>query len=239
MTKREAATGTGAPGVLQSLVYRHQRAFPTVGDMVYQIIRDGILQGAFAPGERLRQDELAEAIGVSRIPVRSALMQLDAEGLITFHSYRGALVTDVTVADMREIYEIRALVEPHALRKAMRAMTPERLEHLEQLARELNEVEDGAEFLALRLGFFTALYEGGEQPLMLGLIERLRMRAGRYWLERDVEYVRGPGERDHTQILGYLRAADADGAAQWLQEHLERLGGQLVELMEQEQAKKS
>jgi DNA-binding GntR family transcriptional regulator len=236
VTKRDGEPAAGTVEVLRSLVHRHQRAFPTVSDMVYQIIRDGILQGAFEPGERLRQDELAEAIGVSRIPVRSALMQLDAEGLITFHSYRGAIVTSVTVDDMREIYEIRALVEPHALRKAMRAMTPERLGHLERLARELNAVEDGAEFLALRIGFFTELYEGGQQPLMLALIERLRMRAGRYWLERDVEYVRGPGERDHTQILGYLREADADGAADWLREHLEQLGRQLVALMQKEQS---
>jgi DNA-binding GntR family transcriptional regulator len=233
VTKRDGAGGTTA--VLQSLAERHQRAFPTVSDMVYEIIRDGILQGAFAPGERLRQDELAEAIGVSRIPVRSALMQLDAEGLIDFHSYRGALVTDVSIDDMREIYEIRALVEPHALRKAMRTMTPERLEHLERLARELNGIEDGAQFLERRIGFFTELYSGGEQPLMLALIERLRMRAGHYWLERDIEYVRGPGERDHVQILGFLTAGDADGAAEWLQGHLEQLGRQLVELMEQKQ----
>ena len=158
MTKRDGASGTAA--VLQSLAERHQRAFPTVSDMVYEIIRDGILQGAFAPGERLRQDELAEAIGVSRIPVRSALMQLDAEGLIDFHSYRGALVTDVSIDDMREIYDIRALVEPHALRKAMRTMTPERLEHLERLARELNDIEDGAQFLERRIAFFTELYSG-------------------------------------------------------------------------------
>lgn len=208
--------------------------FPTVSDMVYDIIREGILNGTFAPGERLRQDELAGAIGVSRIPVRSALMQLDAEGMITFHAYRGALVTDVGVDDMREIYEIRALVEPYALRKAMSAMTPERLAQLEQLAQELNGIEDGGEFLMQRIAFFRELYDGGRQPVLVAMIERLRMRAGRYWLERDLEYVLRPEERDHVQILRYLRAGDAEGAARWLQEHLERLGEQLVALMEGE-----
>jgi DNA-binding GntR family transcriptional regulator len=233
VTRRDGAGGTAA--VLQSLAERHQRAFPTVSDMVYEIIRDGILQGAFAPGERLRQDELAAAIGVSRIPVRSALMQLDAEGLIDFHSYRGALVTDVSIDDMREIYEIRALVEPHALRKAMRTMTPERLEQLERLARELNDIEDGVRFLERRIGFFTELYSGGEQPLMVELIGRLRMRSGRYWLERDLEYVLEPSERAHVQILGFLERGDAEGGARWLQGHLEHLGRQLVVRMQQEQ----
>lgn len=208
--------------------------FPTVSDMVYEIIRDGILQGTFAPGERLRQDELAEAIGVSRIPVRSALMQLDAEGMITFHSYRGALVADIGIDDMREIYELRALVEPYALRKAMRAMTPERLAHLEQLAQELNGIEDGREYLSRRIAFFRELYEGGRQPNLVALIERLRMRAGRYWVERDLEYVLQPSERDHVQLLRYLRTGDADGAAEWLADHLARLGEQLVALMEKE-----
>jgi DNA-binding GntR family transcriptional regulator len=208
--------------------------FATVSDMVYEIIRDGILEGRFAPGERLRQDELASAIGVSRIPVRSALMQLEAEGMIIFHAYRGALVADVGADDMREIYEIRALVEPYALRKAMVAMTPERLAELERMAHELNEIEDGSEFLSRRIAFFGELYEGGRQPVLTALIDRLRMRAGRYWLERDLVYLRPPGERDHIQVLRYLRADDADGAAQWLRRHLETLGEQLVARMEAE-----
>jgi DNA-binding GntR family transcriptional regulator len=219
-------------GALRSIVDRHGRHFRTVGDMVYEVLRESILKGVFQPGERLRQDRLAGAIGVSRIPVRSALRQLESDGLITSHPYRGAVVNTLTVDEMREIYELRVLLETHALRKALGAMTVERLETLETLARELNEIADGEEFLAWRMDFFRELYGGAEQPRLVGIIERLRAEAGRYWLERRVDYVRGPGQRDHMQVLEFLRRGDTERAVDWLQEHLNTLRDELVALME-------
>jgi DNA-binding GntR family transcriptional regulator len=220
-------------GAFRSIVDRHGRGFRTVGDMTYEVIREGILKGIFAPGERLRQDQLAGAIGVSRIPVRSALLQLESEGLITFHPYRGAVVNKLTIDEMREIYELRVVLETHALRKALGAMTPERLEHLDQLARELNDVADGEEFLARRMDFFRELYGGVHQPRAVGMIERLRAEAGRYWLERNVEYVRRPGQRDHMQVLEFIKEGDTEGAVRWLELHLHTVCDELVRLMEE------
>jgi DNA-binding GntR family transcriptional regulator len=133
---------------------------------------------------------------------------------------------------MREIYEIRALLETHALRNAMKTMTPERLEHLESLARELNEIDDGEKFLARRMAFYRELYDGAHQPQLIALIERLRASAARYWLQRQVDYVRRPGQRDHQEVLQFLRRDDVEGAVAWLQLHLERLCEELVALME-------
>jgi DNA-binding GntR family transcriptional regulator len=220
-------------GAFRSIVDRHGRTFKTVGDMTYEVIRESILKGIFAPGERLRQDQLAGAIGVSRIPVRSALLQLESEGLITFHPYRGAVVNKLSVEEMREIYELRSVLETHALRKAMGAMTAERLEHLDQLARELNDVADGEEFLARRMDFFRELYDGVHQPRAIGMIERLRAEAGRYWLERNVEYVRRPGQRDHMQVLAFITQGDTEGAVRWLEQHLRSVCDELIGLMQE------
>src|SRR5215218_1634680 len=162
----------------RSIVDRNSRQFRTVGDMVYEVLREGIIKGVFQPGERLRQDQLAGAIGVSRIPVRSALMQLESDGLITFNPYRGAVVNKLSADEMREIYELRAVLEAHALRKAVSAMTPERLAHLERLARQLNEVNDGEEFLTRRNEFYAELYDGEHHARTVSLIERLRAEAG-------------------------------------------------------------
>jgi DNA-binding GntR family transcriptional regulator len=224
---------TATDGAFRSIVDRHGRQFKTVGDMTYEVIRESILKGIFQPGERLRQDKLAGAIGVSRIPVRSALLQLESEGLITFHPYRGAVVNKLTIDEMREIYELRAVLETHALRKALKAMTPERLEHLEQLARELNDVADGEEFLARRMDFFRELYDGAHQPRAIGMIERLRAEAGRYWLERRVEYVRRPGQRDHMQVLEFIQRDETEGAVRWLEQHLESVCDELIALMQE------
>jgi DNA-binding GntR family transcriptional regulator len=221
--------------LFRSIVDRNSRQFRTVGDMVYEVLREGILKGVFQPGERLRQDQLAEAIGVSRIPVRSALLQLESEGLITFNPYRGAVVNKLSAPEMREIYELRAVLESHALRKAVKAMTPERLAHLEQLARELNGIKDGEEFLNRRNDFYRELYDREHQARTVDLIERLRAEAGRYWLERKVEYVSRPGQRDHLHLIEYIREGDIERAVTWLQNHLQRVCDELVALMEEDQ----
>jgi DNA-binding GntR family transcriptional regulator len=219
---------TDGDGSFQSIVDRHGRQFRTVGDMAYEVIREGILTGVFAPGERLRQDALASLIGVSRIPVRSALMKLESQGLITFEPYRGAVVNTLTPSDAREIYGIRFALEAHALRNAMTAMTPERLERLEGLARELNEVENGEEFLQRRAEFYHELYDVKRQPRLVAMIDRLREEVGRYSIEHNLNYVRPPGERDHAQLLSFLRAGDPDGAVRWLEGHFEHVCERLL-----------
>lgn len=219
-------------GGLRSIADRHGRRFRTVGDMAYEVIREAILTGVFQPGERLRQDRLAEAIGVSRIPVRAALAKLESQGLIKFEPYRGAIVHVLTVEQVREIYEIRSVLEAHALRKAMESMTPERLERVERLARELNEIEGPEEFLTRRTDFYRELYNGRRQPQLIALIERLRGEVARYTFEHNVDYTRRPGERDHLGLIPFLRAGDVDGAMQWLQEHLDRVCERLVDRLE-------
>jgi DNA-binding GntR family transcriptional regulator len=162
-------------------------------------------------------------------------MQLETEGLIEFLPYRGAIVSGLSVEEMRENYEIRTILETHALRKALTAMTPERLDHLEALARRLNEVDSPEEFLARRTEFYRELYDGDRQPQLMALIEKLRTDAGRYWLQRNVGYVTRPGERDHLQVLEHIRQGDHDGAVESLAAHLQTICEQLVEIMESQE----
>jgi DNA-binding GntR family transcriptional regulator len=213
---------------LASIVDRHGRAFRTVGDMAYEVIREGIRTGVFQPGERLRQETLATQIGVSRIPVRSALMKLESEGLITFEPYRGAIVNSLSTDAARETYEIRKVLEAHALRKAMTAMTPERLEKLDRLAAELNAVENNIEFLQQREEFYHELYDMKRQPKLVDMIDKLRGEVARYSIEHNLNYVRPPGERDHHQLLAFLKADDADGAVAWLHAHLDQVCERLL-----------
>jgi len=219
-------------GGLRSIADRHGRRFRTVGDMAYEVIREGIMTGVFQPGERLRQDRLAEAIGVSRIPIRAALLKLESQGLVKFEPYRGAVVHVLTADQVREIYEIRAVLESHALQKAMHSMTPSRLDRIERLAHELNEVEGGEEFLRRRTDFYRELYDARRQPQLIGLIERLREEVARYTAEHKVDYTRRPGERDHAGVLPFLRTGDVGGAVDWLQEHLEHVCARLVDSLE-------
>jgi DNA-binding GntR family transcriptional regulator len=213
---------------LAALVDGHRSRFRTVGDMAYEVIREGILTGVLRPGERLRQDALATQIGVSRIPVRSALMKLESQGLVTFEPYRGAVVNTLTPGAAREIYEIRSVLETYALRKAMTAMTPDRLVRLEELANELNAVDNAEEFLQRRAVFYHELYDAKRQPRLVEMIDRLREEVARYSIEHNLNYERPVGDRDHTHLLGFLKANDVEGAVEWLHQHLEQVRERLL-----------
>ena len=106
--------GAGLDG-LQGLASQAAVGYRSVGAMVYDVLRDAILSGVFEPGQKLRQETLAEAIGVSRVPVRSALIQLEADGLVEMQDRKGAVVRSLTVEQVTEIYELRQLLEEHAL----------------------------------------------------------------------------------------------------------------------------
>jgi DNA-binding GntR family transcriptional regulator len=103
-------------------------------ERAYQIVRQGILDGRFAPGERLKEEELAQEIGVSRTPIREALRRLDLEGLLSFVPNHGTKVADWAAQDIEEIFSLRALLESHAAGLAARRMTPDALARLRDLA---------------------------------------------------------------------------------------------------------
>jgi DNA-binding GntR family transcriptional regulator len=214
----------------KDIVRRTQAHYRTVGEMVTSAIRQAILNGVFEPGQHLKQDALAESMGVSRMPVRSALMRLESEGLVEFNPHRGAVVSMLTPDQVREIYDVRILLESHALRRAIEGLDPERIEHLDELATELDREQDGERFLQLRVAFYRELYEAASSPLLVDLIERLRAEVGRYWLRRRVV---DKDELGHRELLVYARRKDANGAVRWLRTHLKGVGEELASLIKQ------
>lgn len=87
--------------------------------LVVEVLRERILSGDIAAGEPLRQSALAEALNVSRIPVREALLQLEAEGLVKFEPHKGATATVLSVEQVTELFELRAMIETDLLAKAI------------------------------------------------------------------------------------------------------------------------
>ena len=154
--------------------------YRTVESMVYDVLRDAILDGILPPGQRLRQEILAAAIGVSRVPVRSALLQLEAQGLVEFHDRKGAVVHALTCQQVREIYDLRILLEGHALRMSMESMTPQRLERMRLLAARADSQLEKEDFVATRKQFFREMYDAEHHPLLMQHIEDLRLKVGRY-----------------------------------------------------------
>lgn len=113
---------------------------PNAADTAYGAIRDGILDGGYGPGDRLREEELAEAVGVSRTPIREALRRLAADGLVELGTNRGAQVVAFTDTDLAEIFDLRGLIEPYAHGLAAATIDATTLEHLCALAEEMESL---------------------------------------------------------------------------------------------------
>ncbi|MDT4983995.1 MAG: hypothetical protein QOF95_1485 [Pseudonocardiales bacterium] len=203
--------------------------YKTIGQMVYAVLHEAITNGAFAPGEWLRQESLAEAIGVSRIPVRTALLQLESEGLVTFHPHRGARVRTLSPAQIDEIYGLRVLLEAHALRLSMARMTADRLAHMQGLAEKLDAEPEGVGFLDTRVRFYREVYDAANNPLLVEMIEELRGHVGRFLLGFRFDG-QGHAHRKHASLVEHVRSGDLIAAENWLRSHLEEVRAGILEL---------
>lgn len=212
---------------LSAIAESVRRRFPTVEDMTQSFIRDAIVAGVFRPGQRLNLDAIADALGVSRMPVRNGLRQLRSEGLIEVSPYRGARVTVVEPAEIAEIYELRILLECYLLEQLMGKLDDALIDELEASVATLERTEDLAPRLEQRQLFYGALYERADRPRALAQVNKLRAAVGRYLLLQRVE------EHGHERLIGLLRARDLPGAQAWVSAHLRNVSGAMQEMVAQ------
>lgn len=212
-------------GALADLISASRRRYRTTEERAADVIRRAILAGTFAPGERLSQTGLAEAMGISRIPIRSALRTLESEGLVRFLPHRGVVVSSLAPAERGELYELRAVMESHAIRRSVERMTPDTLAELRRL---VDRVDDpGAppeDRLDARRRFYEVLYGAGNGIRVVDAIMRLRAEAGHQLL--------GPrlGEHAHAELLHLVASGDADAAAASIEDHLRKVAGELASM---------
>jgi DNA-binding GntR family transcriptional regulator len=208
----------------------------TVTGLTRDAIRDRILRGTYAAGEPLRQDALAEQLGVSRIPVREALRLLEAEGLVTFNPHRGAIVSTLSPAEIEELYELRAEIEADLLMRAMPHITEEQLARAEEV---LDAYEASlhrgqvAGWGGLNWKFHSTLYAPAGRPVTMGVVHRLHQHSDRY---SRMQLALTHGERraitEHRQILGAIRRHNAGRAAALLRKHILGAGRALLAFLE-------
>ncbi len=136
-------------------------------------LRASILSGELSPGERIRQEEIAEQFGASRIPVREALRMLVTDGIVHMVSNSGAWVSTLTQAECSEQYQIRERLEPLLLRYSLPNLTSEALEKLQSLVQEMKATPDRETFMRLDREFHWMTYSGASANTLSDIIERL------------------------------------------------------------------
>lgn len=201
-----------------------------VQDVVADRIRDMILSGAVAPGEWLRQDDLAKTLGVSTMPIREALRQLQAEGLVKFHPRRGAFVAELSVSHHREIYRIREELEVLACQWVAEDFDRLDLPRLKQLLEEIEAAEKQADvasrLVLVRAFFFTVFEATGKEHLLriLSNVWDLSQQYRRYFAtlpeisaRRVIDYrcvYKACAARDGQALVSSIRAIHSFGDSQ-------------------------
>jgi DNA-binding GntR family transcriptional regulator len=201
---------------------RSVRRYATTPHLIADALRAEILSGQLRGRQVLPQEELAQRFGVSRIPVREALRNLESEGLVTIEPNRGAFVTDPSVDEVREAYELRALLEPAALRRAVPRFAARDHQRAERILHELATETSRVRWHQLDHEFHSALYAPADRPKLLELIESMRGVVNRYFdLNVDVLQYAERSRRDHQAILEACSRQDVDQAVALLGDHLE------------------
>jgi DNA-binding GntR family transcriptional regulator len=207
----------------------------TVADLAAEALRDLILRGDLAEGEPVRQDAVALELGVSRIPVREALRRLEAEGLVEFSPHCGAVVSSLSLEEITELFDLRALIEASLLRRAVPRLSRDELRHAAEVLVRYDEAfreRRVREWAELNWEFHFTLLAPSGRSRTLALVQNLHHQSERY--TRMQLALTGGESRAHVEHRGILAAArhgDSALAARRAARHIRAAGRQLTEFL--------
>jgi DNA-binding GntR family transcriptional regulator len=201
-------------------------------EYIARALRSAILQGRYKANQPLRQDQLAEELGVSKVPVREALVQLKAEGLVTFMPNRGAVVTELSAREVDEIFTMRIALETKALERAIPNLRSADFIRAKGVLEIIEEEGNRAEWSELNWEFHATLYQAAQMPRLLSTIHMLHNNVARYliiYLDRLSAQI--ISQKEHWAIFNACREGDVDTASKQLTTHLRQASERLVEFL--------
>ena len=194
-------------------------------DVVFHTLRQAILKGELEPGERLMEIQLAQNLGVSRTPVREAIRKLELEGLVIMIPRKGAEVASITEKSLRDVLEVRKVLEELAAELACKRMTEDGfLELEEQLSAFEEEVkgDDLTKIAEMDVAFHDIIYKYTCNDKLVQMLNNLREQMYRY----RVEYIKEKGKRsilvaEHIEIVNCIKRRDVEAAKLAVHRHIE------------------
>jgi DNA-binding GntR family transcriptional regulator len=195
-------------------------------DVVYERLRDALVDLTFQPGEALREAALVERLGVSKTPIREALVRLERDGLVETAPYRGARARTYTADDLRELFEVRELIESECVRRA--AHRGDRL-LVDDLARNVADTEAALERHDLRRAallldeFDDLLFAQLDNQMLTELLDQLGAHLRRIGRLGASEQRFHTSVAEHREVLDAIEARRPAAAKRFLRQHLQRL----------------
>jgi DNA-binding GntR family transcriptional regulator len=211
----------------------------TISASVAEELRRRIVDGGFEAGFQLRQEALAVEFGVSRIPVREALMQLEAEGLVKIHPHRGAIVSALSPEEVEELFDLRALLEPRLLKASAPHLTETDYQRLRGILQEYS-----SELYAMHVSrwgelnreFHMVLYQHAGQPRSLSIVANLLQECDRHTrLQLALTDGRARAEAEHDELLRLCTDGEIAAACKLLKTHIDGAGKSLVKYLHEHQ----
>lgn len=207
----------------------------TLSSAIAERLRQEILNGSQPSGAQLRQDALAAAYGVSRIPVREALFQLEAEGLVQIAPHKGAIVTPLSPAEINDVFDLRVLLEPRLFRNSIPAMTDEDFEALDAIQQKFStaiRTRDLSAWGKVNADLHTALYARAQLPQTASIVAGLLQKSDRYTrVQLSTPAAMKRAEREHAELVALSRKRQADAACELLRQHIESVRTDLLRLL--------
>lgn len=194
-------------------------------DVVFNTLRQAILKGELAPGERLMEIQLAEKLGVSRTPIREAIRKLELEGLVLMIPRKGAEVARISEKSLRDVLEVRRSLEELAIELACERMTQEELKELEEAQKKFGDAIETGDAMAIAETdehYHDLIYQGTGNDKLVQILNNLREQMYRYRLE----YIKDRDKRqilllEHDHILKALQGRNISEAKMAVREHID------------------
>ncbi len=207
----------------------------TLSAAIVEQLRRDILDGTYAAGKQLRQDALAASFQVSRIPVREALFQLEAEGLVLIEPHKGAVVSTFSLAEIDDVFDLRVLLEPRLLAQSVPLLSPADIADISALDAEFTAAisrQDVAQWGQLNARYHLALYRHARQPRTLAIVTALLQTSDRF---TRLQMNRAPAltraESEHRKLLRLCQDGKVVQACDYLVVHIEKVRQDLHTLL--------
>ncbi|MBF7082675.1 GntR family transcriptional regulator [Desulfallas sp. Bu1-1] len=194
-------------------------------EIVFETLREAIIQGRLKPGERLMEIQLAEEMGVSRTPVREAIRKLELEGFVVMIPRKGAYVAGISIKDIVDVFEVRAALEALAAGLAAERATPEELEEMERAVLQIYEVSNGQNLDTLverDTSFHELIYKASRNQRLVQIITLLKEHFQRFRTTSLALPGRGKhAVEEHKSIVEAISERNVELASTLAREHIE------------------
>ena len=206
-------------------------------EIVFETLREAIINGTLEPGERMMEIQLAEEMGVSRTPVREAIRKLELEGFVVMIPRKGAYVASISIKDIADVFEIRTALESLAAGLAAERITDEEMEQLERHLVKISECGEGNDIPALieaDTEFHDTLYRASRNERLVQIVSNLREQIQRF----RTTSLSTPGRlkfamEEHKKIVEAISERNIELAQNLAREHIENAENSILNAMQE------